>query len=406
VLTADLIRASVKGKELRPSFIDPTKKSLVAVTADLLQIANNAVENRATRADLLADIDVLLSDRRDHKTLRGIAKVLFDRCAFESEAPLDPKEVRAALFTASAASGPLALEPGPLQRPTAATILHQVADSLGVSPEGLSKAMYADLKQSHRIQSVDIPDETWLLHRYNVAIVQALLLRADRLTIEMEQPTPPRVRQLIRSVKFFQLIHHFTEKDGNLVLVLDGPTSLFTQSSRYGLQLANFFPTLLLQTVPWQLHATVQWTRRKIRKTLTLDSTTPLCSHYRDQGSYVSREQQWFKERFDTLKTDWTLSDGKEPLNLAGRAVLMPDYTLRRGKEELHLEIMGFWRADQLKKRILLLQKYGPGNWLIAVSRKRRTTKSTKEALEGPVIEFSEILSPKKVIQYAESLTP
>ena len=150
-------------------------------------------------------------------------------------------------------------------------------------------------------------------------------------------------------------------------------------------------------------HATVRWTRRRLRKTMTLTSEVPLVSHYRDQGAYLSKEQQLFQERFNALDTPWQLDVGQDSFHLGGRSVWLPDFVLKKGNTVLHLEVLGYWRPEAVRKRIRLLNKYGPKHWLIAVSRKRRASKASIE-FEGPILEFAEILSPKKVIEVAESL--
>ena len=96
----------------------------------------------------------------------------------------------------------------------------------------------------------------------------------------------PRLRQLFRYVKFHQLMH-LARRDGPwLEITLDGPASLFKQSTRYGMELATFFPAILLQECPWELQATVLWTKAKHRKTLTLTHEDGLVGHYADRGAY------------------------------------------------------------------------------------------------------------------------
>src|SRR5690606_14619105 len=98
------------------------------------------------------------------------------------------------------------------------------------------------LKEEQRIVTCGVPDPDWLIARYNVALVQALLLRATEVRVRLVEPTVPRVRQLLRHVKFQQLLHHGRRDGDTLELVLDGPGALFRQSTRYGMQLASFFP--------------------------------------------------------------------------------------------------------------------------------------------------------------------
>lgn len=407
MLTGDLVRVQQKGSTLYPSFVDPNNSNIQEVASTLLTLFQRALSVGSSRHEIEEQIDWFVADRRDHKMVRGLAKVMFDRSTFESAFPIEPMELRDRVFTRAAEMGPLALGEDPLERPTAQAVYRDLSTELGLPPDVLEKTLYADLKSAQLLIELRVPDAEWLIHRYNVALVQALLLKSESIRITLQEASPQRLRQLFRQIKFHQLIHHISlSDDGRLHIQLDGPTSLFRQSTRYGMQLANFFPTLLLQTVEWEMVATLRWTRRKLRKTVTLHSTVPLVSHYRDQGGYLSREQQWFKERFDALDTEWVLEEGRVPVDLNGRAVLLPDFIIRKGEQFLQLEILGFWRHEALEKKLALINKYGPKNWLIAISRKRGTSKTQSIGLEGPILEFAEVLPPKKVIQFAEALSP
>ena len=404
MLTGDLVRVQQKGKTLVPSFVNPQHKRVQETARDLFNLLMRALERQATRQDIDQDIDWSVADRRDHKMVRGMAKVGLDRATFETQSDIEPAMVREEVFTQAAQMGPLALEDDPLGRPTAQSVYEVVSERLDVSVSELNAALYGDLKSAQKIIELKVESPEWLVNRYNVALVQALLLKSESLSLRLKSPEPARLKQLLRQMKFHQLIHHAHLVDDVLHIELDGPTSLFKQSTRYGMQLAIFFPAVLLQTGEWELEATVRWTRRRLRKTLKLDQSCGLISHYQDRGAYKTREQQWFEERFQALDTDWVLEPGTLPIDLAGRAVLLPDYVLRKGEWTIQLEILGFWRKETLEKRLRLLKKYGPPNWLVAISRKRGTSKQKQVPLDGPILEFAEILSPKKVIQWAEAL--
>ena len=102
--------------------------------------------------------------------------------------------------------------------------------------------------------------------------------------------------------------------DGGYLLTLDGPTSLLKLSTRYGMALANWFPVLLLAECDWRLEATIRWGKRGIRKQMRLSSDMGLVSHYRDSGVYVSRVEEWFEARFDTLDSGWSLRREAPPI--------------------------------------------------------------------------------------------
>ncbi len=405
MLTSDLVRVNARGGQVRPSFVDPAKPAIRERAEALVACFADAVERSATRREIDQEIEDILGDGRDAKFVRGLAKVCYDRSSFETESVLEPAELRWKVFTLARERGPLALDDNPFDRPVAGDILAQVASELDVTADAVREGLYADLAEAQRVQHSRIPDADWLLDRYNVALVQAVLLKATEVQLSLHKPSAPRVRQLMRSVKFHQLLHRASKKKGTLSLVLDGPSSLFHQSTRYGMQLANFFPAVLLQDCRWTLEARVLWGKSRRETTLRLSNEAGLRSHYQDKGAYETREQQWFRERWRAAEPDWKLSVGDKPINLAGKAVVMPDFTFKKGGRTAHMEIVGFWRRDYLQRRAELLAEHGPGNLVLAVSRKLRGEKGADlSGFPGEIIEFAEIVPVKQVLTTIERI--
>ena len=94
----------------------------------------------------------------------------------------------------------------------------------------------------------------------------------------------------------------------------------------------------------------------------------------------------------------------------AGARVLVADVSIINANADIgldtsqpapnaHLEILGFWRHDDLVRRIELIERRGPGNVVLAVSRKLRGSKEALSDAPAWVIDFAEVLPPKKVIE-------
>ena len=213
------------------------------------------------------------------------------------------------------------------------------------------------------------------------------------------------MRQLFRAVKFHRLLFRAERVGSELWLTLDGPVSLFRQSTRYGMALASFLPTLLHIDCPWEAEATVVWTKAQHKKKLTFDHHSGLVSHTVDRGGYRTQVQTWFEERFAKFDTEWTLTEGREPIALGDKGVVFPDYELTLGKRKAHLEILGFWRHDALERHLSLVRRYGPGNLIVAVSSKMRGSKEALGTEADWIVPFAEVLPPKKVALAADTLT-
>lgn len=404
MLTADLVTARVSGPAITPGRVDPEAANLRELAATLHGLYAEAAADRLRRSELDELVGGALADHPRWKVGRGLAKLLDDRSTWDTASPLPPADLRRAAFALARERGPLGLEPGPLGLPVAADLLGELGAPHGLTAEQVEDALYADLEENQRILACEVPDANWLLHRYNVAQVQALLLHAASLTVRLGSPGAARMRQLFRQVKFHRLLHRAHRDGDTLEVELDGPTSLFQQSSRYGMALANFLPALLLQPPPWSLEATVLWTRAKHRKTLKLDHTAGLVSHHADRGGYQTREQLWFAERFEALGSGWALTEGQEPVALGPRGVLFPDYQLANGGRVAHLEILGFWRGDDLARRLELLARFGPGNVIVAVSRKLRGSDEALGDAPDWVVPFAEVVPAREVLAVAERI--
>lgn len=403
MLTRDLVRASVRKDEIRPSLIDPDKPAMVEATAELAALFDAAVEEGWRRGDLDDAIAGWIGDRRDVKLLRGLAKIALDATTFQVDSPLPPRELRDRVFRRARAMGPLALEPGPLARPTAEDVLDAVASDLGCEREAVREALYADLREQERVVRHMIPEPGWIGHRYNLALLQALLLLATDLHVTLPDPSAPRLRQLARAAKFHRLMVGVERHDDALTLTLDGPAALFSQSTRYGLELASFLHTLIAQDCRWTARATVLWTRANQRKTLTFSSEDGLTTDRPDTGTWRTREQEAFEERFAARASDWTLDPIPTAIPLGDRQVLVPDFTLvGPDGRRAHLEIVGYWTAEDLAARFARLERYGPGSVVVAVSRKRRASKNKDiPTFSGPVIPFAEVVPVAEVLEAA-----
>jgi predicted nuclease of restriction endonuclease-like RecB superfamily len=403
VLTGDLCRARVRRQEISPSFIDVDQAQWTEPATAFCALVAAALEERWTHGELLQRLDEAVGTHRSVKVLRGLVKLLLDRCEFSVETPIPPAELRERVFSHARARGPIALSHDLFGRVTAREVLAEVGEALGLSAQQVEDTLYADLKDAQVLAAYRALTPEQLLARYNVALVQALLLRARRVDLELHAPEVPRLRQLLRFAKFHQLIH-LGEREGELVrLSFDGPASLLSQSTRYGMALARFFPAVLLQPGRWQLTAEVEWGVDRQLCRLSLDDAAPLRSHYRDTGAYQTREQEWFVERWQAMgEVGWTLSEETMPIELGGHGVVMPDFRFTDGRREAFLEIVGHWRRGYLEKRVEALRRFGPGNFILAVSKKLGAEAEALEQIGQEVIVFGQIVPPKEVLAAVE----
>ena len=392
MLTGPHLRVRVQKKEIQPSFVKLEKHMTRA--EELIELYQRAVVNQWPRQQIDEEVAGMIGDSVDHKLTKGLSKLLADKSDFGAEPPIPPIELRSRLFEAVG---------GVPSRAKAQHAYEKVGQDLGLEVSELRRMLYADRKEEQQITSCSVTDPGWLLHRYNVALIQACLLRCEQMEVHLDHPGSARLRSLFRFIQFHGLMSRCEPTDGGYLLTLDGPTSLLKLSTRYGMALANWFPVLLLAECDWRLEATIRWGKRGIRKQMRLTSDMGLVSHYRDTGVYVSRVEEWFEERFIGLDSGWVLRREAPPISLGGQAVVVPTYTLEKEGRVAYLDIVGFWRKKWLKKRLGMLAKHGPSNLIVAVSSKMEGAKEGLGSKLGGVISFKEVVPAKAVLEQVEA---
>jgi uncharacterized protein len=346
----------------------------------------------------------------DYRVRRGLAHLLYsERCEFQTQSILEPELLRDRVFAAAARVRP-SLETG-------ATLLDDLAKDLTVELERpisgaeLETSLYADLKENQLVQFEPV-EAQWLLERYNLAQAQGVLYRSSELVITAHRNDPGEYKLLFRYLKLFGLMHRITgDVDAGYSIYLDGPASLFKPSTRYGIQFAKFLPAML-HASKWSLdaliHPRVQFADQSqpLEAHFTLDSSTPLKSHYAKGKVFDSILEHSFAERFEKVKTDWKLQREVDLVDLGG-TVMIPDFRLVHsdGRAVL-LEIVGFWRADYLRRKFDKLRRSNRHDIVIAVSQKLNIGESGAniEGLEDQIVWFKGALDPKTVLEIAERL--
>lgn len=403
MLPTELLMFKVKAGIVEPRLLKPNP-SHIALIARLIELFEGHVGKK--RFELDSELKALEEGRRDYRVVRGLAHILAgDHSTFATGGAFAPALIRARVFELAQAHPPA--------RYRRQDILEQAARSLGADPEELADAMYADLPDQQTLVSFEAPEAQVLLDRYNLAQAQGLLYRAYSLIITARRNEPARYRQLISYVKFFGLMVTVEgDADYGFTLTLDGPTSLFAGTTRYGLSLAKFLPALLHVT-KWDLSAAL-----KPRKDLAwvdptdtewsfqLTSEDGFVSHYPPPKEFDSALESGFADRFGKLQTPWKLEREVDLVAIPG-GVIIPDFRLLHedGRSVL-LEIVGYWRPDYLTKKFDRLKKSGRTDVIVAVSEKLDLEKAgiKLDSFGEQVISFKGILDPKRVLELAEVL--
>ncbi len=406
MLPTELLIFQVKGGVVRPKRLKPTSNNL-DLAQTLIQIFENNLGKK--RTDLLDDLRATEAGRSDYRVLRGLAHLLTQQCEFEAGGYIEPHLVRHKVFELVQIHAP--------SRKRTPQILEQAAHALStetaLTAEDLAGALYADLPDQQTMVIFNPPTPQALIERFDLAQAQGMLYRAYTLVITARRNEPARYKQLLKYTKLFGLMVT-VEGDANFgfTLTMDGPTSLFSQTTRYGLGMAKFLPALLHVT-KWDLSAVLKPRKDLIwvdqgddEWSFELTSEDGYISHYKPPDEHDSALESGFADRYTKLVTPWRLEREVDLVPVAG-GVILPDFRLvhEDGRSVL-VEIVGYWRPEYLRKKFELLKKSGRLDVIVCVSERLGVEQAGVDlrAFKNRLIWFKGVLNPKEVLTMAETV--
>src|ERR1041384_4243962 len=160
MLTADLAMSWQRGDRVNPRYIDAEDEECLRASEDLIALFES--HDGRTRAALEESLQEYVGTGTDYRILRGLIKLLTDRCEFETSAPAEPSEIRRALFLKARKRHPVAAAAG-REDPT-----EGAARELSYPPATLMEALYAALPGNQPLTLSEPLTAAELLDLYNV----------------------------------------------------------------------------------------------------------------------------------------------------------------------------------------------------------------------------------------------
>jgi predicted nuclease of restriction endonuclease-like RecB superfamily len=397
LLTVDLVRARKKAGKLVPAYLrGEAARRLLPVARFYLETHAEMIGGR--RDDIDAVLATLEVEARDRVAGLGLRKVVEDRCTFEVAEGANPEALRREVFWAAARAHRALDVRADFDRDA---VLAEVAARLETTPDALDAGLYADLRGSEVLKSLDAIDPEAAIERYNLGLAQAVLLRALRVTVRVEGEGAARTRKLFRAARFHQLIHVVRgDAESGYTIELDGPFSLFDSVQRYGLRLALFLPSVLaLQS--FHVKADVLWGKERTPSVFEItpaDELVPTSTDLVDENP----ELEVFCGAFARLESEWVVKRSERIFALPGEVVCVPDLVFenRETGEEVYLELFGFWSRAAVWQRVELLRKGTfPARILLAVGKQLRVSEEVLgEEDAGEIYVYGRTLSPRAVL--------
>lgn len=405
MLPTELLINRPNGDALVPKKL-PLNQTHLAIAQDLISLFQAAKGD--TQGNLNRQLQELEGEDTDYRIKRGLAHLLRNSFStFDIVSPLDPQLLRQRVFSLAAQTVP---SPQAAQQHLVqlAAQLTQEGDR-EVVPDEIRAGLYADLQENRILTEFEAPTPEALLHRYNLSQVQGIFYRASHITLNLHRNDPGEYKLMFRYLKLFRLMAYIEgDADHGFTVTIDGPTSLFKPSTRYGLDIAKLLPALLHVT-KWSLDATLQlkdtYSKTPKTKHFRLDSTCDLVTHYPPGKPYDSMLEASFADRWDSLGSEWQLEREVDLIPIPG-SVMIPDFRLVHpdGRDYL-LEIVGYWRPEYLRKKFSQVQQSGRDNLILAISERLNLEKAGVKVGQTParIVWFKDKLSPKAVLSALDS---
>jgi len=354
MLTKDLLNYRKRKERVSPVFV-------AAQDPVLTELAEGLIEQfRCGIGSTLGDLDEEISEGNwaDHFLTPAFKKLLADRCEEVDDDGAVAKRRWAVLQSAES------LRQDGIQQ-TLHDFQNAVAAAADAPVASLKEQLYGDLAEFRIVKSFEPITPAGLLHRYNCAQVQGLLLHAQAVEVRLKGATIADKRRFFRCLKFQRLLSTVEpgEAPDEVVCHLSGPLKIFQNTQSYGMRLANFFP-YVLQMPKWEMTAEVKLQQRVLQ--LDLDSKIGIISHYKMFAPVVPQELTAFIAAFNAKQSDYTAALGEEFINLGMQSYCCPDVTFTAANgAKVHLEIFHKWHAGQLAGRLAVLAEAQVGVALI-----------------------------------------
>lgn len=327
---------------------------------DDLSVANNLIDAYDShigqkKSELKELTDEFEDKGFDYRFVRGLAFLLEKKSMFKRDDRVNALELRRKIFETSGKSGI------PTSQEERKRIVEAAAAELRIATQDADQYLYTDLDRELILEKFEMVPAIELLKEYNFSLTQTLLFDST----EARFTTTGNWQNIFRAVKRLGLIYD-TEKDGGLWVKIDGPSSLFKLTRRYGTSMAKLLPAILANP-HWAFETKVLWRYTNEICSFKLESLKHSYLFKTPQKlevTYDSSVEREFASRFDELKSEWLLKREPEPI-LTGKQVMIPDFSFERDGVKVYMEIVGFWTDDYLLRKIEKL-KNADANILVA----------------------------------------
>jgi len=360
MLNRDLLMFRRNKGRIKPTLVDLQNRSFHNLARDFIQICDNNIgQSREYIEDL---IEEKISRSRRKKISKGLAKLVLDRCEFAEPKP-NVLESRLELFSQSAKIFRKVKIDESIEE-----YRLRIQEHLSEPLDSVEEGLFADLKSRRSLTEFKGMNAEELLHRYNLAQVQGLILYAERVELTIEEPDIVKVRNLLRWLRFCRLVANISKSELTWKIIVDGPGSILSMQKKYGLQLAQFF-AVVPKLEKFQVEAVIRLPRKPVAS-LSIGTESGLRSHHKNFGrGHVPEEIRVIAEKFESSL--WDLSTQPEPINLVYDEICVPDFCFSHSDtgQVVFIELFHRWHRSALTKRLDMFDNMTERNLVLGLDK-------------------------------------
>ena len=407
MLTGPLLISTFRRGKVYPHKLKLNSLNLRLAT-ELIQLVNSSIGDR--RSEIDEQVKGLTFEKINPKVIQGMQKILFDRSTFTHSAEKNPEEIRDDVFTASAEYWKSAKATPDITRHKEHILFNLNIDSSSHATDTESW-LFSDVTGNQSLISVNILTPEDLIHRFNINQVQGLLLNAQDLEVKIHRKKNSTFGQVMHMLKFFRLMFEIREADSEwITIAIDGPSAVLENRRSYGLELAQFFPAIILLSGSWQLKATVKRSHRGRKNQLEISDRDEYQTFYQENRVWHHHKIDSLIDRFNEKYGDLLIAKHEQELiGLKDNHYLLPDFSITRQKSEKGYEfeekgIKVEWipyLSNAKISRLMRINRELPANYLFAVKGKRAKLKSLSHQMGAHLMIYSnELTVPALKKQY------
>ncbi len=341
------------------------------------------------------------------KVVQGLADLLYKRSSFDDLGDLDTVEKRQQIFSASAGYWQRAATDETDFRQHRKNILKDV--QFGTTIETIDEhQLFGDIPTNQRLEDFDFIEPEKLIHRFNIAQVQGLLLNARSLELRIYRRRNAAFKQVMQMMKFFKLMFELKDVENDwITLAIDGPGAVLDNSRSYGIEIAQFFPAVLLLNIPWQLHAILKIPNRRRIFSMEITEDNPYQSHYQTRNAWTHEKTTLLLERFNQKYTSTchAFSD-TEIIPLRDNRYLLPDFSIievdSTGGDKTRHQMRFEWihyQSDAKLKWIKQVKSQLPENYVFAIKGKREKLKGLIKTMGKHLLVYTNTLTAPAIMK-------